>query len=62
MRHYAGTDFFAERFNIRAGGVAGINQEIGVFFGYLCAADLEPAASCFVDELPSLLSFGILEG
>ena len=51
----------AEILDICGGRTAKINQEVTVQLRHLSVAEPEPAATCCVDELPSLLSRGILE-
>src|SRR6202048_4392144 len=51
----------AEILDIRRGGTAKIDQEVTVQLRTLSIAEPQPAATRCVDELPSLLSRGILE-
>ena len=62
MREHAGADLVAERLDVGAGRVAGVDQEIGVFLADLRAAKPQPPAACRVDEGPSLLAGRVFEG
>ena len=59
---YPASDFFAQFLNICAGGVAGVDQEVGVLFRNLRTADLQATATGLIDQLPGFLSVGVLEG
>jgi hypothetical protein len=49
LDQYSATDFFAQGFDIGASCIACIDQKIGVLFRNLRAADLETAATSFID-------------
>src|SRR6185295_10831734 len=53
---------FAQRFNIMAGGVTGVDEEIAVHFRDLRPADTQAPAAGGVDQFPSAVSGRILEG
>src|SRR5437879_5679817 len=53
---------FAQRFNVMAGGVTGVDQEVAVHFRYLRAADTQAAAAGGIDQLPGAVPRRILEG
>jgi hypothetical protein len=54
--------FLAQRLDVGAGGVAEVEQEIGVLLAHLRAADLQATAPGFVDQSPCLVSGRVLEG
>ena len=45
LRQDVGAHRLAQAFDVGGGGIAGIDQEIGVRFGNLCAADPETTAT-----------------
>src|SRR5260370_21142350 len=58
----AAPHLLAEAFQIRRRRRSGVDQEIGVFLGDLCAAAGEAAATGAVDQLPRLMARRVGEG
>jgi len=58
---HAPPDFLAQRLDLRAGGVAGVDQEIGVLLTHLCAAQGQPTAAGAIDQFPGLVANWVLE-
>src|SRR6185437_3743987 len=59
---HAAADFFAEAFDVRAGRLACVDEEIGMFLTDLRTAQLKPATSGGVDQAPGFVPRGVLEG
>src|SRR5579863_2647609 len=58
----AAPHLLAEPFEIGGGGVAGVDQEIGVLFRHHGAAALQSAATGTIDQLPGAMAGRIGEG
>src|SRR5262245_59975525 len=52
---------FAQRFNVMAGGVTGVDQEVAVHFRHLRAADAQAPAAGSIDQLPGAVAGRVLE-
>src|SRR5215470_10292684 len=53
---------FAQRFNVMAGGVTGVDQEVAVHFRHLGAADAQAPAAGGINQLPGAVAGRVLEG
>src|ERR1051326_6904143 len=59
---HAGPHIFTESFNVRGGGLAGVDEKIAVLLRNLRRPVLQPPAAGLVDQLPRLVPGRILEG